>query len=127
MRYIRTENGIYEVIKEILDGEAYEVKVPQSKWEYDEDNSCYYEYSKLDAFYKKDILKQSDNLAELCDEFVIDDKRNKVRYLMDYEDVIEELYDGRIYEHDFVYGAIWCEWGLKYVVKVDNKGGLELI
>ena len=114
MKYIRTKDNIYLKIRDTeYDNEHIVVgKTPVDFGTY---------------ILKKDIIEQSDNLAKLCDEFVIDDRKNKVRYLMDYEDVIEELYDGRIYEHDFVYGAIWCEWGLKYVVKVDNKGGLELI
>lgn len=107
MKYIRTKNGVYEV------------KINKyHELVYCKDNqivlSC-------------NILKQSENLEELCDRFVVIDKRNNVHYLMDYDDVIEEIYCGRIYEEDVVYGAIWTDKGLIYVSKMNEQGELELI
>ena len=56
----------------------------------------------------------------MCDEFVIDDKRNNVHYLMNYDDVIDEINNGRIYDEDVIYGAIWTDKGLIYVAKMNN-------
>ena len=70
---------------------------------------------------KKDIIKQSDNLADLCDEIVGIDNTYGHQFLRAFP------YKCAYYWNGGVYGAIWYEGGLKYVAKVDNKGGLELI
>ena len=107
--YIRTkDNAIYEIVNGNVIIGNMEVQIDIRK-----------------AIKEGNIV--ADTIWKLCDEFVIDDKKHKVHFLMDYDDVIEELYDGRIYEHDFVYGAIWTDKGLIYVAKMDEKGELELI
>lgn len=80
-KFIRTKDGVYETIREILDGEAYEVKVPQSRWDYDEDNHCYWEDSKIDGFNKKDVIKEADTIEELFmpnDLLVVGDDKNQM-------------------------------------------------
>lgn len=106
-------------------------------WIYDTDN-LHYRFIENNKVYEvgwdvekptfvADIIKQSENLEELCDEFVIDDKRNNERYLMDYDDVIKVIYCGGIYEEDVVYGAIWTSKGLQFVARMNSKGELELL
>lgn len=112
--YIRTKDGVYEVKKvEILCGVKF------------------YDYETREDFVNRireeQIINQSESLEELCDEFVVVDKRNNVHYLMDYYDVCEELQDGRLYEKDIVYGAIWTSKGLIYVAKLNEKGELCLL
>ena len=109
--FIRTKDRIYETRE---NGETYN------------GFGCKFNNGTI-KIHKKDILKQSNNLAELCDEFVIDDKRNNVHYLMNYDDVIDEINNGRIYDEDVIYGAIWTDKGLIYVAKMNKKGELELI
>jgi hypothetical protein len=68
-------------------------------------------------------IKQSENLEELCDEFVgIDNTcENGHQLLRAVPYKCANFWNGG------VYGAVWCEWGLKYVAKLDDKGELELI
>lgn len=75
---------------------------------------------------KKDIIKQADTIAELCDEFVIKNQHNTY-YTMNYEDMISDYHWGRFHERDTIYGAIWTDKGLIYVAKMNENGELELI
>ena len=106
MSYIRTKEGIYEL----------------------KDNGKYGDLIKtigLDNFLSQNY-KQSDNLAELCDEFVVafEENNDRITYLdLDWAIDKAKRYAG----HTTIYGAVWCEWGLKYVAKMDDNGELILI
>ena len=91
--YIRTKDGVYVL------SEAY--------W----------------AGNKDEILNQSENLEELCDEFVGVDNtcENGHQLLRAVPYKCANFWNGG------VYGAVWCEFGLKYVAKLNSKGELELI
>ena len=81
--------------------------------------------------------KQADTIEELCDEFVFDsdissyviDKKHiehvKTTILKIYKENDENDYVKAM--HPKFYGAVWCEFGLKYVAKLNDKGELELI
>ena len=77
-----------------------------------------------DVILKEQVIKQSENLEELCDRFVVMDKETKevmdIVYFLEYA----KLWSYCKYN---IYGAVWCEWGLKYVAKMNDKGELELI
>ena len=101
--YIRTKDGIYEFNK-TFNGASIRI------------------------IYGNEIIKQSENLLELIDEFVVIRDSTKINQLV-RTDSIEHLKemmkeDKRIVE---VKGAIWTDFGLKYVAKLDDKGNLELI
>ena len=104
--YIRTKNMIYKVESETFDKQGYYI---------DE-----YEY---DMILKRQVIKQADTIEELCDEFVVWLNENNCHFT-----TTNYLY---IYQNrdkaKAVFGAIWCEWGLKYVSKMNDKGDLELI
>ena len=104
--YIRTKDGIYEVESETFDKQGYYI---------DE-----YEY---DMILKRQVIKQSDTIEELCDRFVVWLDENNCHFT-----TTNYLY---IYQNrdkaKATFGAIWCEWGLKYVSKMNDKGELELI
>ena len=69
---------------------------------------------------KYDICKEANTIEELCDEFVV--KYEDTHNLVDYD--CAKTIDIEVAD---VYGAIWTEWGLKYVAKMNDKGELELI
>ena len=130
MRYIKTKDGIYEVISEILDGEAYRVKVPRSKWDYDEDNGCYYEDSKIDAFHKKDVIKEADTIEELCDEMIMVSDFKKPLVSGNWNitrDITKTILIDSQKVGIKVYGGIWTDKGLMYVAKMNDEGKLCLI
>ena len=108
--YIRTKDGIYEV--------------EQSQLEDDEEvvNCEYGQISKLE------IKRKSENLEELCDEFVIIRDSTKINQLVRIDNIeyLKEMMkeDKRIVA---IKGAIWTDWGLKYLANVNNDGGIELI
>ena len=73
---------------------------------------------------KYQVIKQSENLEELCDRFVVMDKETKE--VMNIVSFLEyaKLWSSCKYN---IYGAVWCEWGLKYVARINDKCELELI
>ena len=118
--YIRTKDGVYDV-----EGRKF----------YDALKRKHYITTKGLAIKEDDIIKQSDTIEELCDEFVLIEPRGDggEKYsLRDKKSFIED-YIG--YEHiDIVlsyytiYGAIWVQGkGLIYVAKMNENGVLELI
>ena len=102
--YIRTKDGVYEV------------KVNK----YHELVYCKNNQIVLSC----NIIKQSENIEELCDRFVVMDKETK-----EVMNIVSFLEYAKLWSYCKynIYGAIWTEWGLKYVVKLDDKGKFELI
>ena len=117
--YNETEKKLKEELKSI----TIEVKIDDyllisAATDYFSDD---YEYGK--------VIKQSDTIEELCDNFVryvaVDDFHNILR---DYEFKDLKLIGERIRKtNDKVYGAIWTDKGLIYVAKMNEKGCLELL
>ena len=105
--YIRTKNRIYKVESETCHKQGY-----------------YIDRYEEDVILKDQVIKQSENIEELCDRFVVMDKETKeVMNIVSFL-AYAKLWASCKYN---IYGAIWTEWGLKYVVKLDDKGDLELI
>ena len=116
MKYIRTENGVYEV--------SYE-------------HNYYYEttYSKECCPAKNEVIKVADNIPELCDRFVFEykkyDENGQIvcRFWRDYlfmEVALETFNDCKI-KDKVIYGAIITDKGLIYVAKMNKEGEFELI
>ena len=101
--YIRTKDGVYEV------------KVNK----YHELVYCKNNQIVLSC----NIIKQSETLEELCDEFVGVDKtcENGHQLLRAIPYKCANFWNGG------VYGCIWTSKGLIYVAKMNDKGELELI
>ena len=101
--YIRTKNGVYEVSE-------YEPL----------------EYTKI--VYGSKIISQSESIEELFDEFVVIRDSTKINQLVRTDDIeyLKEMMkeDKRIIA---IKGAIWTDFGLKYVAKMNDKWELELI
>ena len=69
----------------------------------------------------KNECKQVDTIEELCDEFVLINKKDKMHFI----DVLSpDLYDCKNF---VIYGAIWTDKGLIYVAKMNSKGELKLL
>lgn len=107
--YIRTKNRIYKVESETSDKQGYFI-------------------GEYDVILKDQIINQSENLFELIDEFVVIRDGTKTNQLVRADDIkyLKEIMesDKRIIE---VKGAIWTEWGLKYIARVKEDGGLDFI
>ena len=105
--YIRIKNRIYKVESETCNKQGYFID------RYEED-----------VILKKLVIKQSENIEELCDRFVVMDKETKevmdIVYFLEYA----KLWSYCKYN---IYGAIWTDKGLIYVAKMNDKGELELI
>ena len=79
---------------------------------------------------KKDIVKTSNNLEDLCDGFVVKDYiPTKPLYFDTKLQAQQFVYKNGVQNDNRVeiYGAIWTDKGLIYVAKMNNKGNLELI
>ena len=76
---------------------------------------------------KHDVIKQADTIEELCDEFVVADKLGNKPIIDKILTANNVRLNVELLEDKNVYGAIWTEWGLKYVSKMNEKGELELI
>ena len=118
MKYIITENGIYEVSE--LNEYATHYKMNKTVV-----------IDKLQTKYilNKSILAQADTIKELCDVYVIvgEDKdtngnpilwsiRQDIPFFMKY-----------YFNYNDIYAAIWTDKGLIYVAKMNDKGELKLI
>ena len=105
--YIRTKDGIYKVESETCHKQGY-----------------YIDRYEEDVILKKQVIKRSENLEELCDRFVVIDKETKevvniVSFL-----AYAKLWSSCKYN---IYGSIWTDKGLIYVARMNDKGELELI
>lgn len=83
-------------------------------------------------------IPQSENLEELCDEFIIvlETADGQKIYSINYnlcealkdKDLIIKVVREKDLKYEFnIYGAVWCEFGLKYVAKMNSDGELVLI
>ena len=124
-KYIRTENGIYKV-EEI------------EKYFLDERQKLFINNTMRIAVKENDVIKQADTIEEICDEFVGLVKSTSSNFIImtviahslkELKESLKTELNGEVYEghYDIIYGAVWCEWGLKYVAKMNEKGELELI
>lgn len=113
MKYIRTKDGIWEIM---------EIKPNYEKTYY----HCKHNLIS-NRFEKMDIINQADTIEELCDEIVeiIDGKAQVVYTDISFNDLaIAKIRDKN---NAIVYGAIWTDKGLIYVAKMNDKGELELL
>ena len=81
------------------------------------------EVSKLSIDMAEEPIREAKTIEELCDEFVGVDKtiENGHQLLRAIPYKCANFWNGG------VYGAVWCESGLKYVAKLNSKGELELL
>ena len=105
--YIRTKNRIYKVESETCHKKGY-----------------YIDRYEEDVILKEQVIKQADTIEELCDRFVVMDKETK-----EVISIVSFLEYAKLWSYCKynIYGAVWCECGLKYVAKLDEEGKLELI
>ena len=108
--YIRTKNKIYETESPFLDNNG--------KWvgyNIVEDDMA--------IILRCQVIREADTIEELCDEFVGVDKtcENGHQLLRAIPYKCANFWNGG------VYGAVWCEFGLKYVAKLNSKGEFELL
>ena len=110
MSYIRTKDGVYEMD---------EIK----PYFLDENQKLFINNELRIAINENQVIAQSENLEELCDEFVGVDKtcENGHQLLRAIPYKCANFWNGG------VYGAIWTDKGLIYVAKMNDKGELELI
>ena len=114
MKYIRTKDTVFEVVAE--DTKVFTVRAKHNR-------NHLYNKSKIQT----DILKQSDTIEELCDEFCLlgNDGTKLVYNISDWLDLKEKILSNKAWIE--IYGAIWTDKGLIYVAKMNEKGELELL
>jgi len=76
-----------------------------------------------------EIIAQADTIEDLCDKFVLITEigiweRTSYRSMKSERNCYNKVRNDFIKE---IYGAIWTEWGLKYVAKMNDKGDWELL
>lgn len=123
MKYIRTKDRIYDINK------YYGIRTVIKIYDVDESLRLKYENTNEpqqvgDRFviienkdYKITDNNTANTIPELCDEFVCNE-------MLVYDETEMKWLVSQGCE---VYGAIWTEWGLKYVAKMNLKGELELL
>lgn len=93
-------------------------------------NNCLYygKYNDNEITYLGEIVKESDNLKELFDEFIAHNHKASPD-VKDVFSIKEELYYALDYMKNgySIYGAIWTDKGLIYVAKLNDKGEFELL
>ena len=71
-------------------------------------------------------FKESNSIEKLCDRYVIVTKDDNHDIYITLDTTTKYLAQNKIYIKA-VYGAIWTEFGLKYIAKMNDKGKLELL
>ena len=110
--YIRTKYGVFGVTKDTK-GRKF-IVIGENKTLLDYETFIHNE---------SDIINQSENLEELCDMFVLMEKDAKPIIFKTLQGAI----NNRIYNDETIYGAMWTDKGLIYIVKMNEDGKLELI
>ena len=112
MKYIRTENGIYEVSEKA----TYCGK------------NFYYTTAEV-TLEDVDVISQADTIEELCDDYVMVNKDWKKPSFVEKEIADKwHLKEKATVDKGYtIYGAIWTSKGLIYVAKLNDKGELVLI
>lgn len=116
MKYIRTEDGIYEVSKLDYDEFTHQIGI-----------------DKGDVFEVIVPIGQSNEIKDLIDCYVYIDKLYGIKPRIYYD--FDELFFENEYEESLqievdmcdVYGAIWTDKGLIYVAKINEKEDWELL
>ena len=122
MKYIRTKNGIYEIIDETEN--SFELRGPFEK---KMGCSCTM-IKRLLGSNEKPTYRLAETIDELCDEFVIAYENSSRIVYGDLEWAkVKAKASSKIGIKLIIYGAIWTEWGLKYIAKMNSKGELELL
>ena len=136
MKYIRTKNGIYEIIDETEN--SFELCCPFEK---KMGCSCTM-IKRLLGSNEKPNYRLAETIEELYDEFVdtselkttntggwlYDEFDSDNKCLIYYaEDERRTIPLNEFDDLSKIYGAIWCEWGLKYVARMNSDGVLELL
>ena len=128
MKYIRTKDGrIYEIIEETEN--SFELCSPFEKRM---GCSCIM-IKRMLVSNEKPTYRVANTIEELCDEYVVFNPTvEQKEYLVEWlgKDKIKyktgQQQEGFIVSYETLFGAIWTEWGLKYVAKMNDKGELEL-
>lgn len=131
MRYIRTkDNNIYEI-----SDKQYDVlcgNLTEEEKEYYKNIISLGIGSIEEGNYKsiliKDIIKQADNLKELCDLFITENDYCGQISQFEYYDFEVARQNLNIEDNDVLYGAIRVAGkGIFYVAKMNNEGDLKLL
>lgn len=122
MKYVRTKDGRVFLPNKI----AHEPIGINGEWKA---VACWYHGEPFDM--EKEIIKTSENLEDLCDEFVCD-HNNGTRVMQSKEckpqfPFSEKSIDYLKRNNHTFYGAIWTDKGLIYVAKMNDKGELKLL
>ena len=113
MSYIKVKDGVYKV-SHYNDWATHKRK-----------GATLIDGDKTSYIKNEDIIAQSENLEELCDEFVYDYGKDKDRFKND--SLALKILKANNNSKVNIYGCIWTDKGLIYVAKMDDKGELELI
>lgn len=151
MKYVRTKDRIvtdniatHELTESICDAGYLKTlkkgslcKIGKTWWNYygnwtsiiDENGMSYdIRPNEVDGVVKE--LPSADIIEELCDAFVKKSKEIGNDYFeigKNALDIFDRKYHKEDLEHYAYYGAIWTDKGLIYVVKMNDKGELELL
>ena len=86
----------------------------------------------MDAMEKSCAFEIADTIEELCDRYVVIHKYGEQPKDMCFYEAqyFIDVWTRKVKSNDpivAIYGAIWTEWGLKYVAKMNEEGELELL
>ena len=116
MKYVRTENAIYEEDKVTICVDAF------SKKEY-VDIPINVNTSQLSL-----IIAEADTIEELCDCFMLEPIMKGLTPIDYKRFTTAKKAKERLKLESTLYGAIWVkDKGLIYVAKLNDKGGIDLI
>lgn len=123
MKYIRTKDGVYELVDNLY---QYHNGV-EKFWYAKEENGT----TLAIEITANKILNQSENLYELCDLFIDEETKTIFHkhngYVINWKTNMVYSLKALSESYHSVKGAIYTDKGLIYVAKMNEKGELELI
>lgn len=126
MKYIRTKDGIFELIWNVIDKNGKQFIIEN----YD------------GVAYEEEIIVQADTIEELCDLFVDTtglkgiadgwrfdgyDKSKKALWWISTSETTRYIPISEWNDKTAIKGAIWTDKGLIYVAQINNEGEVELL
>ena len=117
MKYIRTEEWVYELSNVQNDKENYLVIVPERLRDIAGGDTT--------IRPKKDVIATADTIEEICDGFIFKDTHANKLHFLDSNSGISLL--GASLFEDTLRGFIETDQGLIYVAKMNDNGEFELL
>jgi hypothetical protein len=112
--YVRTKTGIYKVL--------YRESMPIGFMYHIEINPRTGSWKKITD---KSVIKEADNIKELCDRFIVYVEDLDIYSIFDYYDEAESYFNALVEHPCILHGVLETDKGLIYAAKLNDERDLK--